>query len=550
MKKIMKNYLILDCFVDEPACFGVPPFVSPYPRYIYGALLESGSNPDNIEYLTIETLRKQDYIINSDYELVFLIGGAVVPGKYLGHKIGTRAELDRIINQNKRLQFAAGGAAGHFLDSGYGNLISIKYDLEKFACSFNRGNSIDTARTTDELAKWAVTGAGLIKMHPGYPDLICEIESYRGCPRKAHCSFCSEGLLNNIEFREETDILSEIDALTKHGISRFRIGRQADIIQYKTEFKTFRNGFPMPSVEKVTGLFKALKKKVEGGDIKTLNIDNANPGSIYNFPDESSLILESIVDAISPGDTLALGVESFDPEVIKRNKLKVGAEELLEVARIVNRIGGKRRDGIPVLLPGINLIHGLPGETADTFRINYESLLAIKEEGLLIKRINIRKLLPFPGTAVSAIYREPSVRVKNRYDFYREKIRNEIDHYMLARIYPVGTVLKDAFVQDRLFDYSLAKQIASYSITAKIPLPVEKNTFVDAVVISHRERSVIALPCPININSIPQKALELLPGIGKKTASNIIMQRPFNDVSEIKKIAQGIPEELSGKMTV
>jgi hypothetical protein len=33
-----RRYLILGCFIDGPACFGVPPFISPYPRYILGAL--------------------------------------------------------------------------------------------------------------------------------------------------------------------------------------------------------------------------------------------------------------------------------------------------------------------------------------------------------------------------------------------------------------------------------------------------------------------------------------------------------------------------------
>ena len=45
-----ERFLILDCYVDEPACLGVPPFVSPYPRYIYGALIDAGtlalSRPD------------------------------------------------------------------------------------------------------------------------------------------------------------------------------------------------------------------------------------------------------------------------------------------------------------------------------------------------------------------------------------------------------------------------------------------------------------------------------------------------------------------------
>ncbi len=32
-----KPYLILGCFIDGPACFGVPSFISPYPRYVFGA---------------------------------------------------------------------------------------------------------------------------------------------------------------------------------------------------------------------------------------------------------------------------------------------------------------------------------------------------------------------------------------------------------------------------------------------------------------------------------------------------------------------------------
>jgi hypothetical protein len=49
----MKNkYCILDCFVDVPACFGVPPFVSPYPRYITARWGDAGRRSGRIQYLT------------------------------------------------------------------------------------------------------------------------------------------------------------------------------------------------------------------------------------------------------------------------------------------------------------------------------------------------------------------------------------------------------------------------------------------------------------------------------------------------------------------
>ncbi len=104
-----------------------------------------------------------------------------------------------------------------------------------------------------------------MKSHPSYPALICEIETYRGCPRQQHCSFCSEGLFDSLEFRSKEDIIGEIDALCDQGISRFRLGRQADILQYATPYQEFRKGFPRPDAAAVISLFDELKKRVSSG---------------------------------------------------------------------------------------------------------------------------------------------------------------------------------------------------------------------------------------------------------------------------------------------
>ncbi len=540
-----KRFLILDCFVDEPACFGVPPFISPYPRYVYGALADAGIPREHIEYRTVEQLREKKFEIEPGFDLVILIGGAVVPGKYLGHKIGTVPEIRRIITENPRVRFAIGGMVSRMPDiPGSNRVFKIEGDIEKFAFGYAQGNPVDGMRTYDELRRWSAKGTPLAAMHPGFPNVICEIETSRGCPRQAHCSFCSEGMFPGVEFRGEEAILEEIDGLIRTGVSRFRLGRQADIIQYGTVRSEFRGGFPRPNSERALGLFSALRERSAKGDIRVLNIDNGNPGSIYNFPEESARILEAIAGTVTPGDTLALGVESLDDKVIARNNLKVGAAGLAEVVRIINRIGGGRVGGIPRLLPGINLIHGLPGETADTFRINYECLNALKEEGLLVKRINIRKVLPFPGTRLYGDYREPSLQVRNRYEYYKEKIRTGIDHYMLSQIYPAGTVLREVLVEERRFEYALAKQIASYSITAKIPLPLAVGCFADVMVIGHRERSVIALPYPVDVNTLPQKALELIPGIGRRNAGEIILRRPVKSVEEITSITPSVPAPI------
>ena len=44
-------YTILDCYTDEPAGLGVPPYLGTYPRYIAGYLDE------DVKYITIDDLR-------------------------------------------------------------------------------------------------------------------------------------------------------------------------------------------------------------------------------------------------------------------------------------------------------------------------------------------------------------------------------------------------------------------------------------------------------------------------------------------------------------
>ncbi len=538
----MKKYLILDCYVDEPACLGVPPFVSPYPRYIYGALIDAGIDEEQISYITIDTLRDNDFRIEGNYACVFLIGGAVVPGKYLGARIGTIPEIIKILDTNRNFKIAAGGLVSSMLQLQRSNVLAINNDIEYFAYTEAKGKGEDRRRSTEQIARWSLLGAAVVKKHPWYPHIICEMETGRGCPRLRHCSFCSEGLMGTVEFREVEDIISEVDALIKCGVKRFRMGRQADIIQYKSPMKDFRKDFPRPNPDAVKELFHHLKERRGRGLIEVLNIDNGNPGSIINWPDESASIISSIAEAITPGDTLPFGVESFDLSVIQKNRLKTTPEETIFAIKFINEICGHRVNGIPLLLPGINLIQGLKGETAETFKTNYKYLMQIAEMGLLVKRINIRKLLPYPGTG---LYNKKPVANKgllNRFEFFRGKIRKDIDNFMLKEIYPAGTVLKNNLVLDKRDNYSFAKQIASYSITVKIPDNQELKSFQDILVTGQRERSLSGISLPFNINSASHKALEIIPGIGKNKASEIIIKRPFQNTSNVSKYLNNVPE--------
>lgn len=538
------GYLILDCYVDEPACFGVPPFIAPYPRYIYGALRDAGVDSAQIEYTTIDQLRAQEFVLSKRYDGVFIVGGAVVPGKYLRARIGTQKEIAHIIERNPKCTFFLGGAIGRkALARACANAKEISGDIEFFAYHFAQGNFFEGERTSFHIAKWSVLGSSIVRNHPEYPHLICEIETYRGCPRQFRCSFCQEFLRKTVSFRTISEILDEIDALIECGISRIRIGCQPDILQYGTKLDEFFDGFSKPNPKIIISLFDALKKR-RLDKLQLVNIDNANPGTIARFPNESAEILQAIVDTITPGDTLALGIESFDDAVIRANNLKASPQQAIAAVQLINDIGSKRNGSVPILLPGINLLHGLLGERLDTFKINYEYLMRILEMGLLVKRVNIRTVNQIEGTPLSEKKFHISHTVQNRYEYFRKKIREDFEKVMLAQIYPPGTILRNLRIERQRQGYVYARQIASYPIAVKIPYSFNANGFFDIIVINHQERSVIGLPLPIDINNLPFSALKQIPGVGEKGASHIIFMRPFNNIRDIINSIPSFPQWL------
>jgi len=138
----------------------------------------------------------------------------------------------------------------------------------------------------------------------------------------------------------------------------------------------------------------------------------------------------------------------------------------------------------------------------------------------------------------------PGKSVENRFVYYRDRIRSEIEHPMLEKIYPPGTIIRRCQVLETQAGYSYGKQIASYAITLKFPMELPLMSFYDAVIVSHRERSLIALPYPININLLTQKALELIPGISRKIASDIILKRPFGSLNDVNYFLKNVSKEI------
>jgi radical SAM superfamily enzyme with C-terminal helix-hairpin-helix motif len=388
-----------------------------------------------------------------------------------------------------------------------------------------------------EIANYAVKGAEIAEQHPNYPEtLICEIETYRGCPRciSGGCSFCIEPLYGLPDFRPIKDVIAEIKALYNIGVRHFRLGRQPDIFSYLAT-GIGEDEFPKPNPDALKKLFEGIRS--ECPDIKTLHIDNANPGVIARYPKECEEIAKTIVQYHTPGDVAAFGVESVDPVVIEKNNLKALPEETLQAIQLINKVGAARgTNGLPELLPGINFVHGLIGETQETYKLNLEFMKELLKSGLLVRRINIRQVIPFPNTKMGKVGNKIIKKNKRFFVKYKEKMRNEVDLPMLRRVVPTGTVLRRVRTEAHEGNMTHARQVGTYPLLVTIPDNVQLDLWLNVTIVAHGYRSVTGIPHPLNLNSATTRLLRALPKISEKEVLNIMRSRPVNNLDELKKL--------------
>jgi len=510
---------LIDGYLDEPSALGVPPYISPHIRYTYGALLCSGIPEDMISYYTIDQVRENWEEALKDlegFDLVIIIAGTTVPGHYLG---GTPISFKEIKEIGNRLFYPQKVLGGPFT-------LVIKevpgYDLicdEVAAVTLYErleDKRIDRKDIGQYLAEWAVAGARLTRKHPSYPYLVCELETFRGCPRLDHCAFCSERFKKTLYQRRPEDIIREVKALGEAGNHFFRLGGQTDLLLYQA--RRLADGSFVLNPGAIEELYSGIR--AADPDLKVLHLDNINPANITKYR-ESQQILETIVKYNTPGDIAAFGLESADPVVLKKNNIESDPENTLEAIRILNSIGGKRVDGIPKLLPGLNLLHGLIGERPETMEYNYQYLKKIYAEGLMLRRINIRQVVQ------TGNYPAEKVRQKN-FNAYKEKVNREINKPMLQRVFPTGTIIKDVLIESRKGNISFGRQLGSYPILIGIPGEIEPGHFMDLRVIDHGYRSITALPWPFRIEKASLAQLQAIPGIGEKRARAILREKPGN----------------------
>jgi radical SAM superfamily enzyme with C-terminal helix-hairpin-helix motif len=330
------------------------------------------------------------------------------------------------------------------------------------------------------------------------------------------------------KYRSVPAIAEEVAALHAHGARHFRVGRQPDILAYGAG----PGEYPAPVPEKIEALFSAIRTAAP--DLRTLHIDNTNPETIALHEEPAREALRAIIRYHTPGDVAAFGMETADPEVVAANNLKAGADDVFRAIEIVNNEGGKRRDNVPELLPGLNFVCGLAGETETTYDLNEQFLVRVRDAGLSVRRVNIRQVMPFEGTP--AFTSNTLGQHERRFRVFKEFVRNKIDLPMLQRVYPIGTVLRDVRVEVS-GALSFGRQMGSYPILIGLPLPLPRGIVTDAVVVDWGMRSITALPSPVPINTLPASAIRWLPGVGKNKVAAVIAKRPFRDLATYRKVA-------------
>jgi len=480
------HYTLLDCYTDEASGLGVPPYLGTYPRYLYGKLVQEGHT---VTYLTIDDLRlwkryggikreptekqKTNILIYNTTvndaapvlkhtDLLLVIVGVHVPGKYLTALPGTLREVISLLNDVPVRKILTGPVLfGTQLEGGK---TAEQADLRIF------DEIIDYSASFEELNCYALAGVDILKQIPD--KRMIEIETSRGC-KVGKCSFCTEPLKSKFINRRMEDVVNEVRAYYAAGARYFRLGKQADF---------YASDRPLELLQEIRRFCP---------DIEVLHIDNANPNSVVAKDGEE--ITKAIVKYCTPGNIAAFGIESFDPEVVKANLLNTSPLVALRAIRIINQYGAARgANGLPCFLPGINIIFGLLQETKETHRKNMAALQQILDEGLLLRRINIRQIAVLPNTFLEQ-HGGHKYLLKNKkyYWKWRNEIRQKIDYPLLERLLPQGTILKEVWTEMYDGKTTFCRQMGTYPLVIGIKgrLPLKQK--ISVKVTGYMLRSVV-----------------------------------------------------------
>jgi len=443
-----RHVVVLDCFTVEPSGLGVPPYLSTYVRAAADALGRAWPEAQ-VRYLTIDDVRwclaegqpaveppLSDPLTYSatvnrneairllwDAQAVVVIAGDKVPSVHLHAVNGALEEIARALACVRGRRYLLGPMATYALaePTAFAGLFD--------AVHTHTVTSGDLVLGSHSAAPYARLRAdrgsyiALVEQMRWRP--IAEIELYRGCTRRRFCSFCNEPVKSaSVDFRPVDDVLDEVGRLYEAGVRNFRLGQQTCFFSYQGRDE-----------EAIAALLGGIREMCP--ELEVLHIDNADPLAVAS--PAGRRIAKLVADHCTEGNCAPMGMESFDPAVIERNALTCTPKVLMRAVEHVNEAGAERGPGgLPKLLPGLNLIYGLPGESHRTHLANLIGLQQILDGGWLCHRTNLRQARAFPGTPLAALHASEPPPSAEHFASWKADIDHVWDQPMKERVYPTG----------------------------------------------------------------------------------------------------------------
>jgi len=544
------TWLVIDGYEDEPAAFGVPPYIGFHVRYVCGLLR---SRKKEYEYVTIDQWRlgeRPDCVKEGTIEGIAIIAGAVVPGKYLRGTPISLKETDALIRSFPRnTPIVAGGwAIRGWRKQGWvplrkGLFLALQDTDATLNHFLETGEWAHKRRNGEQWSKWAQEGAASFAV-TNHPDigtenkpgpLTYEVEVYQGCVRyKRGCRFCIEPKKGVPLWRTPEDVIREIQIAADNGVTHVRLGGMTDVYTYMAEGVVDLE-YPIPNPEPIARLLHGIR---EDERIDTLHVDNGNPSIIAENLEPADEITRTLVETLSDGAVLSFGLESADPQVHEENWLNCDSKQLHTAIELINKYGRERGSrGLPKLLPGLNFIAGLRGETDTSYKLNQDLLESLKNSGVWIRRINIRQV---EGEGFQKVNEKP-------FQEFKEWVRNQIDGPLLQEMFPIGHRLNEVYwethdgrirlprhIENAMHKdpeihgkpgLTMGRQIGAYPILMGVNYHIPLETKSDVIVTGHGSRSLTGVEVGLDPNTMTERQFRTIPGIGDKAAWKIVSAR-------------------------
>jgi radical SAM superfamily enzyme with C-terminal helix-hairpin-helix motif len=120
-----------------------------------------------------------------------------------------------------------------------------------------------------------------------------------------------------------------------------------------------------------------------------------------------------------------------------------------------------------------------------------EALNRIMEEGLLLRRINIRQVVILPGTYISENGGAKFWHKNKKYYWkWRNEIRQKIDWPMLKKIVPSGTVLEEVYAEIYDGKTTFCRQMGTYPLIVGVKGRLELGKKYKIKVVGQMLRSI------------------------------------------------------------